>query len=304
MDKIERQLEKVDKIFAMMNEEYARPEEVVAGFEIVNQAIVSLKAELELKLRENKGENSSEIKTVLTEVRAIEANLVEVIQKLDGKITADLDKVIKNLYLQVQVVQEMIPSLPDLTPLETRINEVEAKIPILPEEETPIEIRDKLETLVNDDRLDKSAIKDLDEDLKRLDKKIDNVPTARPAGAKGVQVLVAGAKSQLTSQAINFIAGTNVTISSSIVNGVTTLSFSATGASANQSNNETPSGTINGVNAVFTLAHTPSPAASLKLYLNGAFQTAGGEDYTLSGLTITFVNAPVSGSILRAFYDY
>jgi hypothetical protein len=66
--------------------------------------------------------------------------------------------------------------------------------------------------------------------------------------------------------------------------------------------NETPAGTINGSNVTFTLANTPLPASSLKLYLNGVRQKAGGEDFTLSGATITFVNAPLTGSILLADY--
>jgi hypothetical protein len=68
--------------------------------------------------------------------------------------------------------------------------------------------------------------------------------------------------------------------------------------------NETPSGDINSSNKVYALANTPSPAASVILFLNGAFQTAAGEDYTLVTDTITFVNAPLSGGILRAFYRY
>ena len=67
--------------------------------------------------------------------------------------------------------------------------------------------------------------------------------------------------------------------------------------------NKTPTGTINGTNKVFTIAETPK-TDSLQLFLNGALQTGGGEDYTLVGKTITFVNAPLSGSILRAFYYY
>lgn len=72
----------------------------------------------------------------------------------------------------------------------------------------------------------------------------------------------------------------------------------------NYADNETPTGTINGTNAVFTLAHTPNPAASLQLFLNGAFQAAAGGDYTLATATITFITAPVNGSTLRAFYRY
>lgn len=71
-------------------------------------------------------------------------------------------------------------------------------------------------------------------------------------------------------------------------------------------NNETPSGTINGTNAAFTLANSPSPSLSLELFLNGQFQTQG-SDYTLSGSTITFTTAPAaaySGLPFVAFYQY
>ena len=67
---------------------------------------------------------------------------------------------------------------------------------------------------------------------------------------------------------------------------------------------EAPSGTINGSNAVFTLAHTPNPAASLKLYKNGVRMRAGGNDYTLATATITMVSAPLTGDVLLADYRY
>lgn len=55
---------------------------------------------------------------------------------------------------------------------------------------------------------------------------------------------------------------------------------------------ETPAGTINGVNKVFTI----TSANLLSLHLNGLYQTGGGVDYTLSGTTITYVHAPPTGS--------
>jgi hypothetical protein len=68
--------------------------------------------------------------------------------------------------------------------------------------------------------------------------------------------------------------------------------------------NETPSGTINGTNVTFTLAHAPSPVNALKLYLNG-YQLVYGVDYTLSGATITFVNTvPKVGDTIMADYKY
>lgn len=67
---------------------------------------------------------------------------------------------------------------------------------------------------------------------------------------------------------------------------------------------ETPSGTLNGTNKIFTLANNPDPDLSLMLFKDGALQTSGGVDYTLVGDTITFVIAPRSTSIVRAWYRY
>ena len=66
--------------------------------------------------------------------------------------------------------------------------------------------------------------------------------------------------------------------------------------------NETPTGTIDGTNKAFTLANTPSPAASLILILNGVVQTTPRADYTLATATITYVLAPPSGSKHKAWY--
>lgn len=64
---------------------------------------------------------------------------------------------------------------------------------------------------------------------------------------------------------------------------------------------ETPSGTINGVNTVFTLANTPI-AGTEQVFLARALQVpGGGNDYTISGATITFAVAPPAGP-LRVHY--
>lgn len=66
---------------------------------------------------------------------------------------------------------------------------------------------------------------------------------------------------------------------------------------------EIPTGSINGSNAAFTLSQTPSPAASLQLYLNGLEQTAG-VDFTLANNTVTFASnaIPHTGDELAAYY--
>jgi hypothetical protein len=65
---------------------------------------------------------------------------------------------------------------------------------------------------------------------------------------------------------------------------------------------ETPAGTINGVNVTFTLAATPV-AGTEQIFLNGILQESGaGNDYTISGATITMLAAPDTNARLKANY--
>lgn len=69
---------------------------------------------------------------------------------------------------------------------------------------------------------------------------------------------------------------------------------------------EVPTGTVNGVNAAFVLANTPT-AGTLRVYKNGIRQKVGsGNDYTLATATITFEtgNLPQTGDIILADYNF
>lgn len=67
---------------------------------------------------------------------------------------------------------------------------------------------------------------------------------------------------------------------------------------------ETPSGTPNGSTTSFGLAHTPV-SGSEELFLNGVLQDSGtGNDYTISGATITMLTAPASTDKLRCSYRF
>jgi hypothetical protein len=67
---------------------------------------------------------------------------------------------------------------------------------------------------------------------------------------------------------------------------------------------ETPTGSVNGVNTTFTLANTPI-AGTEEVFLNGILQEPGaGNDYTISGATITYLSAPLTGDRLRVNYIF
>jgi hypothetical protein len=72
--------------------------------------------------------------------------------------------------------------------------------------------------------------------------------------------------------------------------------------STNFADKEIPTGAINGSNATFTLANSPT-SLSEHVYLNGTLQESGaGNDYTITGATITMLTAPLTGEKLRVSY--
>jgi len=73
----------------------------------------------------------------------------------------------------------------------------------------------------------------------------------------------------------------------------------------NFADSETLTGTLNGTNAVFALAHAPQPVASMQLFRNGILMTRF-VDFTISGSAVTFVSGqiPAAGDHLTAWYRY
>lgn len=125
-----------------------------------------------------------------------------------------------------------------------------------------------------------------------------NLVLASPNGSAGAltpRSLVAADLPLATVSAFGAVKpdGTTITISSGVISAVASSNI-------NFADGEVPTGTINGTNIAFTLAHTPNPSTSLKLYKNGLRTTA----FTLSGSTITYTTAPQSGDTHVSDYRY
>lgn len=86
--------------------------------------------------------------------------------------------------------------------------------------------------------------------------------------------------------------------------GAATLTQVSVAAGSSWAFRETPSGTVDGSNPTFTLAHTPV-VGSESVFLNGILLDSGANnDYTISGATITMINIPQSNDKLRVTYQY
>lgn len=101
---------------------------------------------------------------------------------------------------------------------------------------------------------------------------------------------------------LNLVAGTNITLTDDGIGGVTIDASGGGGGGSTTPYAETPSGTINSSNVTFTLANTPADSNGVVVILDGTVQY-NGIDYSVSGATITFTTAPVTGSSIFAYYN-
>jgi hypothetical protein len=107
---------------------------------------------------------------------------------------------------------------------------------------------------------------------------------------------VGGTSSQiLTANGSLLTEGPGITISGGLI------SASSAGAS-DVTYSETPTGLVNSSNVTYTLANTPTNSAAVIVILDGVTQY-NGVDYTVSGSTITFITAPVTGTSIFAYYN-
>ena len=121
-------------------------------------------------------------------------------------------------------------------------------------------------------------------------------------GASGIKIADGTAGQVMLAGAAGVAAFTTMSGDATIAStGVLTLAADVL-KDADRVTRETPSGVIDGANTTFTLANTPIAGTEI-VTLNGLEQEPGaGNDYTISGATITYLAAPIAGDKLRVSY--
>jgi hypothetical protein len=142
------------------------------------------------------------------------------------------------------------------------------------------EIRDRLELLEGEERIDASAIKNLPENITKV------------IGSTGIH----GPLWSLQDVDVTgLVAGQSIKW-----DGTRWIPYTPAGGTTTAVYGEAPTDT--GDHLSFTLAHTPS-TGTLRVYRGGAYQQSA-VDYTLSGDTITLSVALQSGEVLLTDYEW
>lgn len=118
---------------------------------------------------------------------------------------------------------------------------------------------------------------------------------------KGKPVIIKDEGLTLTSS-VSSLDFTGAGVSVTALGNDVTVNIPGGGSSGTQSNYETPSGAVDGVNTVFTWAHTP--LYGVQIFLNPSLQSPQANDFITVGDTTTFTYPPAPGSIIVGFYVY
>lgn len=167
--------------------------------------------------------------------------------------------------------------------------------------DTPNQVVEKVNKAT--EKIDASQIKNLPTVTRELPQ-LSIFGRSGPGGGGKLLVFDEGQSLGQDIQSIDFV-GSGVTATR--VGTRVVITVPGGGSTINFADNETVTFTPDDSAVSFTLAHTPSPSTSVRLYWSNGQYLDQGADYSLSGATGTFVTPPsaaLSGLTLKAFYRY
>ena len=274
----EQKLKKLESLLALVDESLTR-EEFVENFTKVVEHVK--------RIEKKTDDDVSTIRTTLTALgEKLKTDSTSSLAELKSSVETRLNKAISSAFEEQNKTLSFVrDSVRRLTPGKDGINGVNGRDGtdgLNGSPDTPEEIVDKLESLVGDERLDKSAIRGLEELIAEAIKNGKHVEVK--GSSRGLFVSVDGVETGII-QNVNLVAGSGMNLTYMQVNGQDTIVFEATGGGGGTTP-ETPVEVPDGIITVFTVSEEPQ-----YMIADGA-SFFDGQGYTYAALQVTFVNPP------------
>lgn len=276
----EKKLLKLQKLLETANEDFLTLEQAKNLFAALQSSVQEVKTTLEAEVAKGNADTMSMCKKMLADISKAEKDLKKSVEKRDmtlfNKLSTDFSR-------EIESVKRMIPVIPD--PVLFDPTELQNQIDVLMAYETPEpkpvqanEVRDLLETLKDEERLDASAIKNLPEATKTV---------------------VEGMNKALALYMLIDMDLAGIAVGQSIKwDGVRWIPYTPAAGTGTAVYNEVAGGS----GTTFTLAHTPTSDAVVRVYARGQrILSPGG--YSISGATITTVDS-WSATDITVDYEY
>lgn len=249
MEPNEKNLAKLESLLKMLDNGLTKEEFVTVLEKVIelvlkiekrnSDAVSSIEETYKLLIERIKNDHSSTLSDLKKQVDSV------FVDKQISKIRQDLTDAIQK---KINSVKDGAPGRPGKDADEPRIiSQIEKgiRVPKDGSPDSPLEIKKKIESLTGDERIDKSAIKGLENG--------DN-GVRLVGGNRGIALYVGGVKKGF-ARTINFIGGTNITITHTLSNGRNDILIDN---SSSGLTNLPATGAINSVNADFTFAQKPT----------------------------------------------
>ena len=170
----EQKLAKLKALLETANADFATPEEIAQVAKSILDIFKEYRTEIAQRMAQQSDISSTALRDGITKLTTASARLEALIQGVsataDKRVTSLGHTVATQLSREIKRVEAKIPQRTDLSAITAEIENIRASLPdfatLLTKE--PEAIRDSLELLHGDERLDKSAIKGLDELLAEI----------------------------------------------------------------------------------------------------------------------------------------
>lgn len=255
-----KELQRVANMIKAIDSGAVQPDELAKVIKVIGDVIKNNYSLIQQNINNEVLSLKNDISKVVGTIRQLENKTDSAIGEVSGKAQqfslSEVSKMASKLESDMAKMHDMMPEMPDITSLETRITELENEEEMDMEEELPkygVQVRDSLELLQNDERLDIKAIKGIDK-LEKSIEKLKGGNIQMYGGGRGIDISIDGTNKGLTKY-VNLIGGTGVTLSTTIVGERTDITITASSSALTIL---TATGTIDNSNKVFTFVSTPT----------------------------------------------
>lgn len=161
-------LNKWKKIFDALSTEFVSPAELKRIFDALVKVFNDFKASVLKEMASTKAEIATHIRNSKAGYKEAERRLADQVEKSERSIASELDEARKQLSDSVKALRNATQTPPALTEAQGRIGDIADRVEYLSTLLTADNIRNMLELLTGDERLDKSAIKGLEDELTEI----------------------------------------------------------------------------------------------------------------------------------------
>lgn len=150
------------EIFALVNKNYTTHEQVKAAVSAVMDNLIQFKDSMSKNMAKMDASAQSYCEDCMVEIGKVEKSLIAKLADLKTVEKSDINDVYKTIEQEMNAIKKLIP---DLTEIRQKIEAIKRDTP---KPQTPPQLRDALESLKGDQRLDQDAIKGLKEEIEAI----------------------------------------------------------------------------------------------------------------------------------------